>query len=142
MMQTPEYRNNEVALTVPVPWLMEHVVYSGDCGDLSTPEKWLYMLSYKAEDTGFGHLVNSILEKGLLPGSRCGVAVIRPDHWLYENYRDGLYLNQGHHRLVAAILLGLDHVEISAWGNSHYDNPELPNLSAHWNDQDPFSIDL
>lgn len=70
------------------------------------------MINDKANDSGFMRLVDNMLENGWMPGSAIG-------------YRHG-YINEGHHRLVAAILLGLDEVVVTdGWD----DGPRV--LSAH-----------
>lgn len=67
-----------------------------------TPEGWMTLINEKAADSGFGRLIDSILEDGWAPGSSIGIR--------------NNYVFQGHHRLVAAILLGLDEVEVSDHG--------------------------
>lgn len=77
---------------------------------LSTDEArtqfWKDVISNKAADSGFGHLVDNILENGWHPDSAVG--------W------DGERINEGHHRLVAAILLGMDEVPVTDFGQSAY----------------------
>lgn len=66
------------------------ITCSGDLGDLSNHEQWLRMFQYKAEDSGMGHLVDSILRHGFDPTAPVEV---------YDGE-----LSDGHHRLVAAFL--------------------------------------
>lgn len=69
-----------------------------------SPQEWMRLIQEKANDTGFGRLIDSILENGWETGSAIGF--------------DGAYISEGHHRLAAAILLGLDEIPIAGWGSS------------------------
>lgn len=60
------------------------------------------MIQSKASDSGFQRLVDSILNDGWEEGSAIG-------------WRDG-YICEGHHRLAAAILLALDEIPVTDWG--------------------------
>jgi hypothetical protein len=110
--------SNEV-LMVPVTFILRYAQNSCDFGDVdeyqSETDFWLDVISSKARDTGFGHLIDAILEHGWQDDSAVGF--------------DGHSITEGHHRLVAAILLGMDEVPISPYGKSGRDN-----LCAHWDD--------
>lgn len=69
-----------------------------------SPEGWMLLINEKAADSGFGKLIDSILEDGWAKGSSIGIS-------------NG-QICQGHHRLVAAILLGLDEIEVTSYGSS------------------------
>lgn len=67
---------------------------------------WLEMIRSKSSDSGFDRLVTSYLDNGWAEGSCIG-------------WRDGERLTEGHHRLVMAILLGLDEVPTAEWGEDY-----------------------
>lgn len=115
----------------PISWIIENTTGSIDFGEIDTDPVywWNYMIRKKAGDTGFGHLVESIMEHGFVEGSSVG-------------WEDGI-ITEGHHRLVAAILLGLDEVPVSAYGSDcDYDEISQEAICAHWNYGDPHSIYL
>lgn len=105
---------------VPLLWLMRNITHSCDGFDLDTFEGWQDMFLAKCSDTGFGHLVESIMERGFLPGGAIG-------------FDDG-EITEGHHRLCAAILLCLDTVWISCWGKDIFIAPGDKLARAHWSD--------
>ena len=91
--------------------------FEGDTLDEMRTEFWKHVIEYKSGDSGFIRLVESILENGWAEGSAIG--------W------QGGYLCEGHHRLVAAILLCMDEVPVSAYGKNQTINGEF--ISAHHN---------
>ena len=111
-------------IEVPVDYILRNAVTSCDFGPSwdDTTEWWEKIIAEKAGDTGFGHLVDSILTRGWEPGSAVGF--------------DGESINEGHHRLVAAILLCMPTVPVSTYGNGNN------SLSAHADWSDPFPIAL
>lgn len=112
---TDEHDYNAIHM-VPVSFILRNAIDSCDFGppfDGDVVSWWQAIISDKAGDSGFGHLVDSILKNGWRKDSAIGF--------------DGEYINEGHHRLVAAILLCLDEVPVSAWGRSGRDN-----LCAHY----------
>lgn len=76
--------------------------YEGETEDEKRTNFWIDVINYKSADSGFGHLVDSIMEEGF-HGSSIG--------W-NENR-----ITEGHHRLVAAILLGLDTIPTTSYGH-------------------------
>lgn len=102
--------------------------YPGFTEDEQRTAFWEDVISTKASDTGFGHLVDSILTNGWSEASAVG--------WCY--YDDQWEITEGHHRLVAAILLGLDFVPTEKYGSS-CDNYYI---SAHENCADPYPIEV
>lgn len=83
----------------PLTLVLERVSGSVDFPDLESPDKWLGMISYKAGDLHFGPLVEDI--------EQCGIE----DPICITEDEDGWWkLGNGHHRLVAALLLGLDDI--------------------------------
>ena len=78
--------------------------YPGESEDAARTAFWQEVLHVKANDTGFGALVLAILANVFDPESPIG--------WDDEEK----CITEGHHRLVAAILLGLDEVPTSRWG--------------------------
>ena len=98
---------------VPVLDILRKTTYSVDFGDVDSygaPENfWRKMIHHKSMDTGFGHLVESILKNGWSENSAIG----------WKCWGDDTYeITEGHHRLVAAILLGLDEIPVMPWGQS------------------------
>lgn len=81
---------------------------------------WNDVIETKSTDSGFDSLVTSILTYGWIEGSCVGY---------YTDADGGGYLTEGHHRLVAAILLGMDSVPVSDWGDSK--NTPAGRVSAH-----------
>lgn len=118
------YFNNQETVEVSVEWLMKNAVDSVDFGyGFSLTE----MLETKTYDTGFGHLVESIMEHGFRRDCPIG---FDPD--------DGM-ITEGHHRFCAAILLCLDTVYISMYGGDDlWSSPERVN--SHCNYVDPYPI--
>ena len=117
--------SNDIVM-VPLGFILRNAESSCDFGDVDQyadeTHFWTYLVENKARDTGFGHLVEAILEEGWQQGSAIGF--------------DGDCITEGHHRLAAAILLCIEEVPISPWGKSGRDN-----LCAHWND-DAYGIHL
>lgn len=113
------------AIEVPVSFILRNARGSVDWGEAwdDGTAWWEIGIKGKASDTGFGHLIDSILSEGWQEGSAIGF--------------DGETITEGHHRLVAAILLGLDTVLVSPWGDD-----ATGNLCAHWNDDNPNPIHL
>lgn len=117
---------NDEPIEVPVRFILERATDSCDWGAVWKNDSagwWLKGIMQKAADTGFGHLIDSILTEGWQKGSAIGF--------------DGSYITEGHHRLVAAILLCMDTVLVSPGGNCG-----LSGLCAHWNDDDPNPVYL
>lgn len=71
---------------------------------------WENIIKVKAADTGFGALVDSILRDGFDHNQPIG-------WYVCDNTRE---ISEGHHRLVAAILLGMDEVPTSPFGGGHH----------------------
>lgn len=94
--------------------------YPGDDIDEQRTNFWIDVIRVKSGDSGFGHLVDSIMEEGF-HGSAVG-------------WNNG-YITEGHHRIVAAILLGLDKIPTMAYGKSgtHRARPGMysDRFSAH-----------
>lgn len=116
----------------PVVEILQNVTGSCDFGEVegygdkmddARTEFWLEVIREKSADTGFGHLVESILEHGFT-GSKVG--------WSSENR-----ITEGHHRIVAAILLGLDEIPTEEYGTR-----DKRGISAHSNLANPFPIHL
>lgn len=110
-------------MRVPLLWLMRNATESCDGYDLSTPDGWAEMIQKKSHDTGFGYLVDSMLTRGFIPEGSIGFC--------------GGEITEGHHRLTAAILLGLDDVWISLWGGV----ANGVDINAHRN-CNPFPIEV
>lgn len=121
------YGDEKVIVKVPLEWLMQNITGSCDFGGMETFEDWSEMMSCKASDSGFGHLVESMMKRGFLRQGSIGIKRI---------VGEGYYITEGHHRLVASVLLGLDYVYVSRWGSSHYNTEKLPQFSAHSNHSD------
>lgn len=115
---------------VPVTTILNDTTGSVDFGfvsDFGSSEAfWREIIINKSSDTGFGHLVESIMEDGWSEDSAIG--------W------DGDYITEGHHRLVAAILLGMDEVPVSLYGTSQWRGNGY--ICAHSNLADPYPIEL
>lgn len=100
--------------------------YPGETMDDKRTAFWQHVLQDKSSDSGFGNLVNSMLEHGWIEGSCVG----------WKQYSDDEYeISEGHHRLVYAILTGMDEVPVEYWGKCVEVNGER--ISAHWDENDP-----
>lgn len=141
-LATDDYESGYTTIEVPVLFLIQNVVSSCDYGSMSSPGEWALMMRGKASDSGFGWLVESIFERGLLPSGPIGICLSGG----YNDYNDGSYgeglaITEGHHRLTAAILLGMDTVFISSKGKNTPINGER--LSAHYqSDGKPIHIEV
>lgn len=103
-------RNDDVVMT-PIIDILNNVTHSVDFGsvfnyageteDDQRTNFWLDVMRSKSGDSGMGHLVDSILDHGFTD-SAIG--------WYGHN------ITEGHHRLVAAILLGMDEIPTSPYG--------------------------
>jgi hypothetical protein len=125
---------------LPISYILKNVVsscdfgmvdeYLGDTLDEQRTTFWMNVISSKARDTGFGHLVESILEHGFT-GSAIGWDDVDKE------------ITEGHHRLVAAILLGMDEIPTCGWGfnGNHAPTPGNTWFSAHRSD-DKYPIDV
>ena len=99
-----------MTMMVKVLDLIKYAHDSVDFGDVDIDDNnahtgwWQEIIRVKSADTGFGALVNAILQNGFDPESPVG--------WDPE---DGT-ITEGHHRIVAAILLCLDEIPYSRYG--------------------------
>jgi len=84
----------------PISKILAEVKESCDVGYLDTPGDWFHMMSRKASDPNFGRLLQAIPDQGFL--DPIGI------YWSYDHWT----LGNGHHRLTAAILLGLDEIPV------------------------------
>lgn len=102
--------------------------YPGDNDDDKRTNFWKHVIQAKASDTGFGHLVLSILANGF-------TTCIGWDSDIKE-------ITEGHHRLVAAILLGIDEIPTTWEGTEHF-YTEAAYICAHGDGRLPdFGIDV
>lgn len=90
---------------VKVSDILANVTTSVDMVDLSTPDEWFRMMALKSGDASFGRLLQAIPDKGFLDP----ICITKGDY--------GWTVGNGHHRLTAAILLGLDEIPVhfSEW---------------------------
>jgi hypothetical protein len=108
----------EGAVMTPVRDILRTAYESCDFGDWEDPSGLImHMMEYKSGDSGFAHLVNSLMETGWNLASCVG----------WEAYNGRGHISEGHHRLTAAILFGMDKIPTkpygSGWGNisAHHD---------------------
>jgi len=120
-----DYSLGTEVVWVPVEWLMKNATASCDYDDFELD----YMVRDKSSDTGFGHLVESILKHGFLDRGAIG----------FRHYGDEGYISEGHHRFAAAILLCLDKVPIAYHGKDWRENGSKV-LTAHSNNEQPYGI--
>lgn len=94
---------------VSVEWIIQNTKYSVDGFSQYGELDYEAMLQDKCLDECFGRVVNSILTNGFR------VPIV-----LVENYCGrGLTHGNGHHRMCAALLLGLDEIPVY-WSESDY----------------------
>jgi hypothetical protein len=127
---------------VSITRILKETTHSVDFGgvddsyDGDSTAFWQDIIATKSADTGFGHLVDSILEHGFDPDGAIG--------WEGDcsHYVDGggAAINEGHHRLVAAILLCMDEVPTTPYGGQSFITGQL--LSAHYDYDDPYPISV
>lgn len=121
------YVRDGLTVQVPITYLLKHTTASCDFDSirswrgLTAAEWWEMIIQNKAADSGFGHLVDAIMEHGFSEDSPIG--------WNTGE------ITEGHHRLVAAILLGLDTVPCSMWGGEIRRDGEWNDLvNAHYSE--------
>jgi hypothetical protein len=123
---------------VSIEWLMKHTVYSGDFGEpsgYSSPAHfWGTIIESKALDAGFLRVVESLQTLGWM----------RPINIEYEDYGYGpeISIVDGHHRLVAGILLAHDEVPLHIWSfeERHKSLPGCPTFYTHNDHTDEYSL--
>lgn len=116
-------RHNDIVIWVKVTDLMKSVTGSCDYGYISyyaDEMDWWHDVFSKTLDTGFGHLVESIMRRGFLEDGAIG----------FDSEGN---ITEGHHRFCAAILLCLDKVPICAYSRSMPDE-DGGYFSAHYNE--------
>lgn len=122
---------------VPIEWILKNTTYSCDFGDPtgypSTAHFWATMIEGKALDAGFMRVVESLQTLGWRA----------PMHVEIEDYGMGpeLTINDGHHRLVAAILLCMDEAPLYnyCWkGKRRLNN--CPDILTDCDDTDEYSL--
>lgn len=127
-----------------LPEIQSIVTHSCDFGEMSRPEHWLEMVSHKSSHTGFGHLVESMMEHGWSERHPLPIYVYTP---YMETKR--VMINEAHHRLTAAILLCMDLIPVRlddedadhiADGLVMSSFDYVPQLMAHSNNLDPYPI--
>lgn len=95
--------------TWPVARVMQTLKYSVDCGDLDNPRAWARLLRSKASDVGMPLLIDLISEVGIIDPIE-----ILMHGWAHHSDSPRVpTLGNGHHRLVAAILLGMDTIPVA-----------------------------
>lgn len=99
--------------------------YPGADEDEQRTNFWIEVIRVKSSDTGFGHLVDSIMEEGF--------------HDSAIGWHDGR-IYEGHHRLVAAILLGLDTVLTTPYGRGGSHEPR-EGMNGYFTAHDSCDID-
>lgn len=129
MLMDPVYEDTGLIVRLPLEWVLQNIVYSCDFYDMTHDDALIEMVSSKASDSGFGYLLDSILEKGFIRESPIGI------QWLNgaEDWRgnvQGIYISEGHHRLTAAILLAEDYIWASAYGQGSNVNGQR--ISGHY----------
>lgn len=133
-MTDPMYANSRVPQKFPVDWILKNLVYSVDFDDMRHPNAIACMVEEKASDEGFGNLVESIMENGHLEGGPIGLE--------WDDHYGGIYINEGHHRLVAAILLCLDEVWASPYSRDTLVNGrDISGFFADNGDRNPIYVD-
>jgi hypothetical protein len=109
MTQTPEMLIGNVEM-VSVEWIMQNSQSSVDgFSDFEGGVDYEFMLRSKTTDSNFGHIIGTIINRGFrVPIVMC------PDR-----RGGGLTHGNGHHRMCAAILLGLDEIPVY-WAEDDY----------------------
>lgn len=97
--------------------------YDDDELDEARTRFWKSVISSKASDTGFHSLIDAVLEDGWHPASAIG----------WTNGR----ITEGHHRLVLAILLGMDEVPTTTWGSA-----AVNDVCAHYSDDPDGGLEI
>jgi hypothetical protein len=105
---------------VSVEWIMKNVGKSVDA-DISTPNNFFDMMLYKSWDACFAPLVHDIMDNGIMNP----VCIV--------NRSDGFIFGNGHHRLVAAILLCMDTIPVY-WSDEDY-------MCSEYTDSEPWEYD-
>jgi hypothetical protein len=124
---------------VSVAWIMQNTTDSVDGFGTWNDEDGRYSVDYgrmirnKGCDSGFGYLINTILTEGF----RVPIVLVK-NYCTSNDPRDALVLGYGHHRMVAAILLGLDEIPVYWAANTKeymWEN-ESEGEEIQWDDSD------
>lgn len=125
---------------VSIEWMMKHTTYSCDFGDVSGYQSnvhfWATMIEGKALDAGFLRVVESLQTHGWM----------RPLNVEMQDYGEGYEINiiDGHHRLVAAILLCMDEIPLWEWAivqpGKQRALPGCPTIYTHHDHTDEYSL--
>lgn len=126
-------------LTVPLTEILLNVTksvdfgyvsnFAGDTVDEKRTNFWKALVESKASDSGFGHLIDSILRHGFV-NSTVG--------W------DGESINEGHHRIAAAILLCIDEVPVTRYGSDWWNKTkrDFEVVAHNWSGDEPIEVEL
>jgi hypothetical protein len=119
---------------VPVEFILRHLTYSYDFGDVSgypsREEFWATFIESKALDDGFMDMVDSLETYGW----REALTI----EYHSDYYGAGLHIRNGHHRLAAAILLCYDVVPLFDWqGKGKLRLKNCPDISTSFDDTFP-----
>lgn len=122
---------------VSIEWLLKNVTYSYDFGSPdgypSNLHFWSDMIESKALDAGFLRVVESLQTHGWMS----------PINVELGHYDDpDISLVDGHHRLVAAILLCMDMVPLWDWGlkGGRSRLRGCPDFFTHYDHHDEYSL--
>ena len=113
------YWDGEVT-NLPIASLVKALAGSCDFNEYH-PDSWLReAFYYKMEDKEIGYLIDSILDDGLtLP-----LNILRREH--------GFVMGNGHHRLVAALLCGVERLDVVVTDNVDWYHSADDRLEPDW----------
>jgi hypothetical protein len=122
--------HNRTSPRVRVIDVLKNADYSVDMGSRGKSDEeqytwWREMLAYKVGDTGFQRLVHRLIEQGWDTDSAVGINFGDDDEG-YDYGNEGWSITEGHHRLCAAILLGMEEIPYEPWGRDSRER-----VSAH-----------
>lgn len=139
-----QLRTDELGWTwVSIETLLKHLTYSGDFGDLSgylydSVEFWGTMIESKALDRNFEEIVESLQTFGW------GAPLNMEFYDEGEDEGPEFHIHDGHHRLVAAILLCMDEVPYWNWsmGGTAPRKNGCPMVTARYGHDDGLLVEV
>lgn len=124
--------DSDTVRMTPISEIVATIESSCDFGYVSDYDSrevfWEHWLRNKAMDTGFGYLIDSLLANGFSPEGAVS--------WC----SDEKAVNEGHHRIAAAILLCVDEIPTTCWGKDWYKNGQRLSAHSNWNDPEPIHL--
>ena len=110
---------NYMPVRVPISDLIKTL--SGSC-DYGQGESWLIgVFNMKLGDNEMGWLIDSVLENGLVTPLN---VILKEGSWFQ--------MGNGHHRLVAALLCGIEHIDVVVTRSVNWECSSDDDMEEEW----------